>query len=392
MKTLLVTAAAALLAVPVAAQSDSPPSQPLPERSTVRTEAGTLQMQVIARGLEHPWAVALLPDRQALVTERNSGRLLVVNTADGSRRAVSGVPQIFRFKGETGRSQAGLFDVKLHPGFAQNRLVYLSLSAPTERGATLKIVRGRLVDERGSARLEDVTDIFSLQEDDQDSSGLHFGGRMAIHAPTNALFLTVGDRRNISRAQDGEDQAGSILRMTLDGDVHPDNPHRGEGDINDYIFAMGSRNSQALTLDSRGRLWSVEHGPQRGDRVDLVRSGANLGWPFITGGRDYSDAPIGVGLSHPGMTSPLHVFAETIAPSGAAFYDAAALPAWRGNMLVGGLYNQALVRVVVDGERVAAVHTVPVGRRIRDVQVAPDGSIWMVTEHADGELVRLSAR
>jgi aldose sugar dehydrogenase len=386
-------AACLLLAAPALSQDDDrPQTRPLPATSTVQSRAAALQVDVIARGLVHPWAVVQMPDGRMLVTERNDGRLRIVDRAGRVSDPVAGVPEIFRYKGETGRSQAGLFDVKLHPGFAQNRLVYLSLSKPTERGASLAIVRGRLTEAQGAARLEGVQTIFELQEDDQDSSGLHFGGRMAIDAAQGLLYLSVGDRRNISRSQEGDDQAGSILRMTLDGAVAPGNPFVGDEEKNDFIFAMGSRNSQALALAPGGALWSIEHGPKGGDRVDQVRAGANLGWPYITGGRDYSGAPMGVGLTHEGMVSPLHVFAETVAPSGALVYGGAMFPGWRGNLLVGGLYNQSLMRLGIANGRVTGVERIEIGRRIRDVAPAADGSLLLVTEHEDGELIRLSAR
>jgi aldose sugar dehydrogenase len=384
--------AAALLiatASPAFAQ-DEEQSTPLPDQSAITSSVGELRLQVVARGLEHPWGLALLPDGRALVTERNAGTLRFVE-ADGTVSApVAGVPAIFRYEGETDRSQAGLFDVKLSPEFSSNQRVYLSLAAPTDRGATVRVVRGRL---EGGDRpsLTEVEEIFTMQEPDQDSSGLHFGGRMALYPQTESLFLTVGERRNISRSQDGEDQAGSILRMTLDGAVPADNPFVGDEEVNDFIFAKGSRNSQALTLDASGRLWSVEHGPLGGDRVDLVEAGANLGWPFLTGGRDYSGAPLGAGLSHEGMVSPLHVFAETVAPSDAAFYSGAMFAGWQGNLLVGGLANESLMRLEIGDAGVSNSEAIDVGRRIRDVQIAQDGAIWMITEHEDGEVLRLSA-
>jgi aldose sugar dehydrogenase len=379
-----------LMAGTAAHAQDAPQqSRPLPDEGTAKSAAGPVKVEVVARDLDHPWAIALLPDGSMLVTERNPGHLRVVGRDGKKSEPLEGVPEVFRYEGKTERSQAGLFDVRLHPGFERNRLVYLTLSAPTDRGASLRVVRGRLADDR--SRLDEVRTIFDMQEDDQDSSGLHFGGRLAIDADAGVMYLSIGDRRNISRAQDKQDQAGSVLRMTLDGDVPRDNPFVGDNDVNDHVFAVGSRHSQALALHPEtGDLWSVEHGPKGGDRVDRISARANLGWPFLTAGVDYSGAPIGVGDSRPGMTAPLHVFEETVAPSGAAIYRGPAFEGWQGHLLVGGLANESLMRVAIDGARVAEVERIEVGRRVRDVQVAPDGALWLVTDHGDGEVLRLT--
>jgi aldose sugar dehydrogenase len=362
-------------------------------QDTIDTEHHQVHVTTVAEGLAHPWAIALMPDGRFLVTERDDGRLRI-GDADGSLSdPVEGVPEVFRFEGETPRSQGGLFDVKLHPQFAENQLVYLSFSEPTERGASVSIIRGQLVEENGTARLEEVEAIFQMQEEDQDSSGLHFGGRMAFHPQDDHLFLSIGDRRNISRAQDSEDQAGSILRMTPDGEAPEDNPEFEE-EANEYLFTMGHRNVQALAFDpATAELWVADHGPEGGDEINHVRAGENYGWPFITGGEDYSGAPIGVGLEHEGMVSPIHVFEDTVAPSGLAFYQGDQFGNWQGDMLIGGLAGQALVRVrIADGVVVEEEWMLEeLERRIRDVEVAEDGSVWLITEHEDGEVLRLTS-
>jgi aldose sugar dehydrogenase len=317
-------------------------------------------------------------------------------SSDGTVSAPLGnVPEIFRFKGETSRSQAGLFDIVLHPEFRSNNQIFVSFSKPTERGAALAIIRARLTE----GGLEDVQEIFEMNAEDQDSSGLHFGGRMAITADRQHLLLSIGDRRNISRSQDFADQAGSILRMTLDGAPASDNPQipaseDDEGEVkpaDPYLYAVGSRNSQALAIaPGSGDLWSAEHGPQGGDRLDRIAPGTNLGWPFYTAGKDYSDAPIGMGQPPAGMKAPSHAFEETVAPSGATFYTARLIPAWSNALLVGGLSNKALMRVTVEGERVSSVETIAIGRRVRDVRVGPDGAIWMVSDEEDGAVLRLA--
>jgi aldose sugar dehydrogenase len=362
----------------------------------VSSEAGELQLQVVASGLDHPWAVAPLPDGRFLVTERNPGQIRIVS-ADGSMSEPLGnVPAIFRFEGETPRSQGGLFDIVLHPDFARNNQIFVSFSKPTDRGAGVAVIRARL----DGNSLSDVREIFLMKPEDQDSSGLHFGGRMAIAADRQHLLLSIGDRRNISRSQDFADQAGSILRMTLDGQPAADNPQLpAEEDDEDgemkpadpYLFAVGSRNSQALAIaPGSGELWSAEHGPQGGDRVDRITAGANLGWPFYTTGKDYSDAPLGAGEPPAGMQAPTHAFEETVAPSGAAFYTANMIPGWSNALLVGGLGNKALMRVSLNGGRVGSVEKIDIGHRVRDVRVGPDGAVWMVTDEEDGKLLRLA--
>jgi aldose sugar dehydrogenase len=190
---------------------------------TYETEHHQVQVQTVVAGLEHPWGLAFLPDGRFLVTERNPGHLRI-GTPDGQLSdPVEGVPEIFRYEGETPRSQSGLFDIVLHPEFAENGWAYISYSRETDHGAAVVVVRGRVVDENGEVRLEDVEDVWVMKQEDQDSSGLHFGGRMAFGADGN-LFLAIGDRRNLERAQDATDQGGAVLRMTDEGEVPEDNP------------------------------------------------------------------------------------------------------------------------------------------------------------------------
>jgi aldose sugar dehydrogenase len=363
----------------------------LAEERTVDTEHHQLRVETIVEGLEHPWGLALLPDGRFLVTERNPGNLRIGSRDGDLSEPVEGVPEIFRFKGETGRSQAGLFDVILHPEFEDNNYVYLSLSKPTERGTGTAIVRGRLAGEGDAARLEDVETIFEMKEEDQDSSGLHFGGRMAFHPEDHTLFLSIGERRNISRSQDPDDQAGSIIRIADDGSVPDDNPFVDDDDKDDKIFSWGHRNPQGLAFNPEtNELWANDHGPSGGDEINRIEAGNNYGWPFLTGGTDYSGAPIGVGTEREGMTSAVHIFADTVAPSGLAFYTGEMFSEWRGDMLHGGLVAEGILRVRVSNGEVVDEEHIDLGRRIRDVKVAADGAIWVITEHEDGEVLRLS--
>lgn len=386
MKTPITIGAVSALALALAA----PAVAEVPE--TIETEHYTLQVETVVNGLEHPWALAFVDEDRFLVTERNSGQLRV-GTRDGALSdPIEGMPEVFRYEGETGRSQAGLFDVKLHPRFDDNGYVYFSYSKPTERGAAVAIDRARLAFEDGEARLSEVETIFEMQEADQDASGLHFGGRMAFDPDDNSLYLTVGERRNISRSQDPADQAGSILRLTEDGEAHGDGPFVEMGDADAHIFSWGHRNPQGIGFHPHtGELWINDHGPQGGDEINLIEAGLNYGWPYITGGDDYSGAPMGVGLSNEGMISPFHVFDETVAPSGMAFVDdEERFSEWHGDMLIGGLVAQGLVRLSIADMEVNNEEWIEIGRRIRDVQAHPDGSIWVLTEHEDGEVLRLT--
>jgi aldose sugar dehydrogenase len=368
-----------------------PATGALADDRDISSDRHELRVETIASGLEHPWGLALLPDGRFLVTERNSGRLRI-GTKDGELSVpVENVPEIFRYEGATPRSQGGLFDVKLHPGFADNQLIYLSYSQPTARGAALTVSRARLGGSDATPRLEDVETVFEMKEDDQDSSGLHFGGRMAIHPQHQSIFLSVGERRNISRAQDPQDQAGSILRFTSDGEPHEGNPFNGNGDGDAYIYSIGHRNPQGLAFHpENGQLWANDHGPLGGDEINRIEAGNNYGWPYITGGKDYSGAPIGVGTEHEGATSAVHIFEDTVAPSGLVFYDGDQFDEWSGDMLSGGMAAEGLVRVRIEDDRVIEEELIEIGRRIRDVQIANDGSIWLITEHEDGEVFRLT--
>lgn len=363
---------------------------------TVATQAYEIGVETIVDGLDHPWALAFIDEERFIVTERNTGHIRIGTVEGDLSDPLDGSPEVFRYEGETERSQAGLFDVKLHPDFAGNDYVYFSYSKPTERGAAVAIDRARLVFDNGEASLEDVETIFEMQEDDQDSSGLHFGGRMAFDPEDNSIYLTIGDRRNISRSQDAADQAGSVLRMTDEGEPHGDAPFIAaewaeEGEPNEYIFAMGKRNPQGIAFHPHtGELWLNEHGPEGGDEINLIEAGQNYGWPYITGGEDYSGAPIGVGLEHEGMIGPFHVFEDTVAPSGKAFVDGGPFEAWHGDMLVGGLMAEGFIRLSIADNAVQEEEWVEIGRRIRDVQMHPDGSIWLLTEHEDGEVLRLT--
>lgn len=362
------------------------------ESRTLRTERGEVRVEIVASGVEHPWGLAFLEGDRFLVTERNAGRLRVGTRGGGLSRPVEGVPEVYRYEGPTDRSQGGLFDVALHPDFPRNRLVYLSHSRWTGEGGGTAVTRGRLVGEDGDRpRLEDARTIFMMNN--PDGSGLHFGGRMAFDPRDGMLLLSIGDRRNMNRSQDASDHAGSVIRMKDDGGAPGDNPFAGQEGKDRHVYAIGLRNPQGMAFHPETRqLWVNDHGPQAGDEIHRVEAGKNYGWPFLTGGKDYSGAPVGVGTEREGMEKAVHVFERTVAPSGLAFYRGDMFPEWRGQMLHGGLTARALVRTRMEDGRVAGEEWMlrDLDRRIRDVRVHRDGSVWLLTEHEDGAVLRLT--
>jgi glucose/arabinose dehydrogenase len=345
----------------------------------VETEKGPVRVRVLAEGLEHPWGMDFLPDGRMLVTER-PGRLRIVTMEGQVSAPLSGLPEI------TPQGQGGLLDVALHPDFAGNRLVYLSYAAEGPTGVGTEVARGRL---EGFA-LRDVEVIFKAMPKGQ--GGRHFGSRLVFDGKGH-LYITLGDRGDMDRAQDPGDHAGSIIRVNDDGGVPADNPFVGRNDARPEIFSWGNRNVQGAALHPRtGELWAHEHGPQGGDELNVIRAGVNYGWPVITYGVNYGiGTRIGEGTHKEGMAQPLHYWVPSIAPSGMAFYTGDRFPQWRGNLLVGALKFRQIARLELDGGKV--VHeermlTDTLGR-IRDVAQGPEGFVYILVDAGDGVLARL---
>jgi aldose sugar dehydrogenase len=221
--------------------------------------------------------------------------------------------------------------------------------------------------------------------------GRHFGSRLGFDRD-GYLFVTLGERGQDERAQDLGALAGKVVRLHPDGSVPDDNPFVGRNDAAPEIFSYGHRNPQGLAVHPEtGAVWVEEHGPRGGDEVNVVRAGANYGWPVITYGRAYSGLPMGEGSEKEGMEQPLHYWVPSISPSGMAFYGGDAFPAWQGDLFVGALSGELLARLELDGEQVVAEERLLEGvlGRIRDVRVGPDGYLYLLTDYADGALVRL---
>ena len=340
---------------------------------------GTVEVSTVATGLEHPWALAFLPDGRMLVTER-PGRLRIVS-ADGRVSApLAGVPEVYA------RGQGGLLDVVLDPDFEQSRWIYLSYAEPGEGGGGTAVARGKL----GEGGLEQVEVIF--RQTPKLDTGHHFGSRL-VFAQDGRLFVTAGDRGQMERAQRLDEGQGKIFRIERDGGIPADNPFVGRDDAQAAIWSWGHRNVQGAALHPQtGALWQTEHGARGGDELNIPAAGRNYGWPVITLGVNYNGTPVGEGLREaPGMEQPVHAWTPSIAPSGLAFYTADRFPAWKGSLFVGALAHQKLVRLSLDGERVTGEDFLleGLGERIRDVRQGPDGYLYLVTDAAKGQVLRV---
>jgi glucose/arabinose dehydrogenase len=370
--TLVLVAAAVMPAAHAAAQD-----------RVFETEKHKVRVTTVASGLEHPWGIAFLPDGAILVTER-AGRLRLIRGGELDPRLVEGVPEV------AARGQGGLLDVAVHPRFAETRLVYLSYAGPGPGGAGTEVARGRLVDGRlVDGRLEDVERILAVEP--KSGGGRHFGSRL-LFGPDGHLYVSAGERGEPDRAQALDDMAGTVLRLTDDGGVPPDNPFVGRAGARPEVYSYGHRNPQGLALDpDSGRIWEAEFGPLGGDEVNVIRPGANYGWPVITYGKSYAGFPIGEGTAKPGMAQPAKYWVPSISPSGMAFYSGAAFPGWRGNLFLAALGARALVRLELDGERVTHEERLldGLGARLRHVAQGPDGSLFVLTDARDGAVLRL---
>ena len=348
---------------------------------TFPSSTGPIQVETVVDGLQHPWALAFLPDGRMLVTER-AGRIRVI-TPDGKMSPpVAGLPKVFA------RSQGGLLDVVVDRGFSQNRTIYFCYAEPFGSGARTALARARLADE---PYIENLRVIF--RQEGPPSTGNHFGCRI-VQMPDNNLFLTMGDHFTPrDEAQNLANHLGKIVRIAPDGSVPNDNPFTGRRGAKPEIWSYGHRNSQGAALNpSSGKLWMHEHGPRGGDEINIPQAGKNYGWPVIGFGIDYSGAKIHEGTSKPGMEQPIRQWTPVIAPSGMAFYTADLFPQWKNNLFIGGLASQALVRLELDGEKVTKEERLlhDMRQRIRDVRVGPDGALWLLTDSTNGQLLRLT--
>jgi aldose sugar dehydrogenase len=346
----------------------------------VQAEGEEFRITGVVDGLDNPWGIAFLPDGGFLVTER-PGRLRVYRDGALDPNPVDGVPEV------RAQSQGGLLDVTLHPSFRENRLVYLSYSKPLEGGeATTAVARGRL----DGNRLTEVEDIFVARA--ATGSGAHFGSRLQFDRD-GYLFITVGDRGSMREAQNLQNHIGTTLRLYDDGRVPQDNPFVGRNDALPETWSYGHRNPQGMALHPEtGEIWQNEHGPRGGDELNLIRPGANYGWPEITHGINYDGSIITQDTARAGMEQPVVHWTPSIAVSGMDFYTGDAFASWRGNLFVGALAQQHIRRITLEGNRVTHQESLLTGfhQRIREVKTGPDGYLYLLTDHTgSGQVVRL---
>jgi glucose/arabinose dehydrogenase len=344
------------------------------------SEQHRFKLRVVTGPFEHPWSIAFLPDGRKLVTER-PGRLRLIH-ADGQLepQPVSGLPPIAAI------GQGGLLDVALHPDFSRNGWIYLSYAGKDENGQGTDVLRARL----DGLRLTDVQVIYRMQPKTRSSH--HFGSRLVFDRK-GFLYITLGDRGEMERAQRLDDHAGSVIRLHDDGRVPRDNPFVATPGARPEKWTLGNRNMQGAALHPEtGELWTHEHGPQGGDEINIMRAGQNYGWPVITYGRNYgTGTQIGEGTHKSGMVQPLHLWIPSIAPSGMTFYTGDRFSRWQGNLFVGALKDQMLVRLELDGERIRHQEVLlkNVLGRIRDVRSGPDGYLYLLTDSPQGQLLRV---
>jgi len=364
----------------------SPAPQPITGTAPDVTSPPTLQQTVVVDSLEHPWGLDWLPDGTIIVTER-PGRVRLIR--DGQLTpALSGVPPVLA------AGQGGLLDVAVHPQFDENGWVYFTYAAGDRNANQTRVARATLADDT----LTDWQVIFDVNR--AKTGTQHFGSRLTW-LPDNTLLISIGDGGNPpveldgalirNQAQNLTSHLGKIVRLNDDGSVPADNPFVDRPDVNPAIWSYGHRNIQGLMYDPvSDRLWSTEHGSRGGDELNLIDVGENYGWPLVTHSREYSGGEISSERSRPGMVDPLIVWTPAIAPSGLLVYQGEAFAPWQGDLFAGGLVSRDVRHIALDEAGTVISETpIDIGQRVRDVRQGPDGLIYVLTDEANGQLIRL---
>lgn len=350
------------------------------ETTIFQTEKHRVKAEIITEDLEYPWSLAFLPDGKMLVTEK-PGRLRLIDK-DGKLNPspIAGVPKV------KDSGQGGLMDIILHPKFNENRWIYISYSATGDGGYGTEVARAKLIDQQ----LKELEVIFRALP--KKSGGRHFGSRL-LFDKAGKLFLTIGERGKRSWAQELDKHPGSTIRLNDDGSVPKDNPFINNSKAKPEIYTYGNRNAQGMALHPEtNEIWLHEHGPQGGDEINIIKAGVNYGWPVITYGVNYViGTKIGEGTAKAGMEQPLHYWDPSIAPSGMAFYTGSELDNWKGDLFVGSLVFESLVRLELKGNKVTHEERLFENEfgRIRDVRMGPDEYLYFLVDDSEGLLIRL---
>jgi len=341
--------------------------------------AAKFELDTMAEGLDHPWALAFLPDGRMLVTER-AGQLRLIDADGRVSEPIKGVPSAYV------KSQGGLMDIALHPDFEDNGWIYLTLAHGTPEANSTRLVRGRI----DTMTWVDNEILFTARP--TRDTPVHYGGRLAF-LTDGTLLLTIGDGFDYrEQAQRLDSHTGSIVRLHDNGDIPDDNPFVSRDHALPEIFSYGHRNPQGIVIETEsGRIWSHEHGPRGGDELNLIERGINYGWPIATAGIDYSGARVSPFTTRSGMRDPVLVWTPSIAPAGMAIYQGSVFPEWHGDLLIASLAERSLRRVELDGINIRSQELVELDldERLRDVRVSPDGHIYLLTDSPDGRVLRL---
>ncbi len=353
-------------------------------KPNIPTQIGTtaLKIDTVASGLKVPWGMVFLPNGDMLVTER-TGQLRIIQQGKLNPEPIKGLPAILS------KGQGGLFDIMLHPKYKQNGWIYFTYSSPAAdgevgKGSNTALMRAKLV---GNTLTEQKV-IFKASPNV--STNHHYGGRIAFDK-AGFLYLTIGERGQQDEAQKLTNYQGKVIRLHDDGTVPKDNPYVGNADAKPEIFSYGHRNPQGFVLNPwTGDLWEHEHGPQGGDEVNILKKGANYGWPVITYGIGYDNSIISPDTAREGMEQPVIYYRPSIAPCGMTFVTSNKFPNWKGNLLVGSLKFHYLKRCVIKNNKVVSQETIleNIGR-VRDIKEGPDGNIYIAIE-SSGTIVKVS--
>jgi glucose/arabinose dehydrogenase len=339
----------------------------------------------IASELRLPWALAFLPDDRLLVTEKHAGKLVVLGPNGRRQAEVTGVPRV------DGRDQGGLLDVVLAPDFSTHERLFISYYEPRPGGNGLAVASARWVD-GAEPKLDELRVVFRMQP--TLDSTMHAGGRL-VFAPDGSLFITLGERsilRGRVQARDLSSDLGKIVRILPNGQIPPDNPFVDQPRARPEIWSLGHRNVLGAALDARQRLWVAEMGPRGGDELNLIARGKDYGWPTIGYGEEYSGKRIHATTQAVGLEQPIYYWDPVISPGALMIYSGSLFPEWKNDFFIAGLSSKALIRLVLKDDRVIGEERLLTDRnaRLRDVVQAPDGSIYVLTDDENGELLRLA--